>query len=201
MANSGKQLAGLLKSRKAKDFAIAVVIGLVLLGVVLAFNRGKGIAEGDSRAVSVAAGLGPAPKVGSPAPDFRVQLLDGSYVRLSELKANPVWMVIWATWCPPCRAENPDVEAVYKEEKDNGLVVVGLDLGEPRKDVADYVKRTGLTYLIGLDYDQSIASQYRLTGLPSHFFIDKDGILREIRVGAMNKKTMKAKIEQYRIAQ
>ncbi len=192
-----KQPTGIVKSRRVRDIAMAVFIGLVILGVVFAFNRDKGVAEGDSRSVSVAAALGPAPKVGNLAPDFRVLLMDGSYLRLSEMKGKVVWLNLWATWCPPCRAENPDIQSVYEEEKDKGLIVLAVNFGEPKQDVVGYVNRTGLSYMIGLDYDSSVASLYRLTGLPSHFFIDKNGILREIRIGAMNRSTMKAKVEQY----
>jgi thiol-disulfide isomerase/thioredoxin len=122
--------------------------------------------------------------------------LDGATLRLGDLQGRPVWVNFFATWCPPCRAENPDIEATYREYQGAGsdLAIVALSLGEDAATVRDYVQKTGLTYTIGLDTSTLIAATYRVTGLPTHVFIDRTGVVRSIRVGGLQRDMMKAEL-------
>jgi cytochrome c biogenesis protein CcmG/thiol:disulfide interchange protein DsbE len=140
---------------------------------------------------------GAAPRVGKPAPDFGLSMIDGAKARLSDFKGRPVWVNFWATWCPPCRAENPDIQDVYNEHKDvDGLVLLAPAIGEGRDTVAGYMQRADLHYPVGADSDTQIAANYRVLGIPTHVFVDREGIIREIRIGAMSKKTMEKKVAQ-----
>jgi len=175
-----------------RNILATLAVGAIIVGLVYFFDR-----PGDNtRSITLtAAATGEAPRVGKEAPDFRVQGLDGQYFQLSDFRGRPVWLNFWATWCPPCRAENPDIEAVYKAYKDQGLVIVAVDIGEDSNTVKGYVQRIGLTYRIGLDSDTAIAAQYRIAGIPTHYFVDKDGIIRDWRIGGMSKKAMEKKVE------
>ncbi len=175
-----------------RNIVATVLVGLGIAALVWFFNR-----PGDLSFRSVtltAAASGPAPKEGQPAPDFSVPLLDGSAFRLSDHRGQAIWINFWATWCPPCRAEMPDIQEVYTAYRDQGLRVVALSIGEARGDVQAYVNKTGLTFDIGLDSDTSVSAQYRIVGIPTHFFVDRDGVLREIRIGALNKKGMEERV-------
>ena len=178
-----------------RNILATIIVGAISIGLIVFFDRPGG--AGGSRAVTLTAGAtGEAPRVGREAPDFRVLGLDGEYFQLSDFRGRPVWINFWATWCPPCRAENPDIEAVYQANQDQGLVIIALSIGESASTVQDYVDRTGLTYTIGLDQNTAIAAQYRIVGIPTHFFVDRDGILREWRIGAMSKGTMEKKVQE-----
>jgi thiol-disulfide isomerase/thioredoxin len=115
---------------------------------------------------------------------------------LSQFRGRPVWINFWATWCPPCRAENPDIQSVYDANKDQGLVVLAIDLGEDGDTVRNYASRVGLTFTIGLDQTTEVAALYRIVGIPTHFFVDRDGIIREWRIGGLSKKVMEKKVQE-----
>ena len=176
-----------------RNIIATILVGLVIIGLVWYFDSAQ--SAGSSQAITLTASArGPAPKVGREAPDFRVQGLDGEFYQLSDFRGRPVWINFWASWCPPCRAENPDIQAVYEANRADGLVVLGIAIGEDDGTVRGYAERTDLTYTIGLDRGTDMAAAYRIVGIPTHFFIDRDGILREWRIGSMNQKTMERKV-------
>jgi peroxiredoxin len=176
-----------------RNILATIAVGAVIVGLVWFFDRPAGF--GSSQAITLTAGAsGPAPRLDKPAPEFQVQTLDGTTVQLSDYRGQPVWVSFWATWCPPCRAENPDIQEVYEKYQAEGLVILALSIGENTGTVQSYVQRTGLTYTIGLDQSTEIAARYRIVGIPTHFFVDRDGILREWRIGSMSKKTMEKNV-------
>ncbi|HWQ27745.1 MAG TPA: TlpA disulfide reductase family protein [Dehalococcoidia bacterium] len=178
-----------------RNILATALVGVGIAAIVWFFDRPGGGAS--SQAVTVTAtAQGAAPRVGRPAPDFELTLLDGTKVRLSDYRGRPVWINFWASWCPPCRAENPDIQEVYEAHRDeHGLVLLAPAIGERRGDVEGYMERADLHYPVGLDTDTQIAANYRVLGIPTHVFVDADGIVREIRVGAMSKKTMEKMIQ------
>ena len=170
-----------------------LVVAALIIGVVWFLGR-PGAAT--SQAISLtASATGPAPRLDQPAPEFDMRTIDGQTVSLSDYKGQPVWINFWATWCPPCRAENPDIEEMYQKYKDEGLVILAPAIGEDSNTVAAYVKRTGLTFTAGVDETTQLAANYRIVGIPTHFFIDRDGVLRVWRIGSMSTKTMEKNIE------
>lgn len=178
-----------------RNIVATILVGVAIAALVWAFDR-PGTASSQSVTVTAAA-TGAAPKVGKPAPDFELTMIDGTTSRLSDFKGKPVWINFWASWCPPCRAENPDVQDLYNAHKDaDGLVLLAPAIGEGRDSVAGYMQRADLHYPAGADSDTQIAANYRVLGIPTHVFVDREGIIREIRVGAMSKKTMEKKLAQ-----
>jgi cytochrome c biogenesis protein CcmG/thiol:disulfide interchange protein DsbE len=137
---------------------------------------------------------GPAPRIGKEAPDFRVIGLDGAPIQLSDFRGRPILVTFWATWCPPCRAEDPDIEAVYRQFQDAGLVVLAVDLGEDPVTVRNYAQRAGLTFTVALDQRNEAAGIYRIAGPPTHYFIDADGLIRDWQNGSMSKETIEKKV-------
>jgi peroxiredoxin len=178
-----------------RNIVATVLVGVAIAGLVWVFDR-PGVASSQSVTVTAAA-TGAAPKVGKPAPDFELTMIDGTKARLSDFKGKPVWINFWASWCPPCRAENPDIQDLYNAHKDaDGLVLLAPAIGESSESVAGYMQRADLHYPVGVDSDTQIAADYRVLGIPTHIFVDREGIIREIRVGAMSKKTMEKKLAQ-----
>lgn len=139
------------------------------------------------------------PREGFSAPDFTLDLLGGGQVQLSELRGQPVMINLWASWCPPCRAEMPAIERVYRAYKERGLVVLGVNttFQDNEADAATFVQEFGLTFLIPLDRNGSVSKRYQLRGLPSTFFVDRNGVIRSVVVGGpMSEALIQSKMEE-----
>lgn len=161
---------------------------LVLAGVWFVQKPG---ADDKVTAVQVSgAASGPAPAVGAPAQDFTARTVDGREVKLSQFRGKPVWLLFGATWCASCRAEVADVQAAYEKAKASGVEVLSVYLSEDTATVADYTDKTRLSYLHIPDPKTDIASSYRVLGIPAHYFIDEDGTISSIQVGALDRSTM-----------
>lgn len=136
-----------------------------------------------------------APVIGQPAPDFELARIDGSLVRLSDLRGKVVWINFWATWCQPCRKELPDIQKLYDELRADGLEVLALDWKDPAEEARAYFDQAGLTLPMLLDHDGSVYDQYRLQGLPDSFFIDREGNLAALHFGYLTEKKMRERLE------
>ena len=176
---------------------VAAILGVLLLG----FTLGKWITGSDSDVVELprqaaTAAVVAAPQsvaasapvaglaVGQPAPDFALLTPDGQTMQLSDFKGHPVLLNFWATWCGPCAIEMPALEQIYRKYQDQGLVVLGVNQGETGDRVAQYLKSNNLSFPSVLDTDTNIARQYRVTGYPTTWLVDADGMLRQVRRGA-----------------
>lgn len=145
-------------------------------------------------------GLDPAPIIGHPAPDFTLTDIAGNTVRLSDFRGKTVLLNFWAIGCPPCRAEMPAMEEVYQEYKDKDVVIIGVDLDGPVSVVGDYVRDyvevNGYSWTFVIDTTYEVAEDYMVNLIPSSFFIDKDGVIRALKVGAMSKVSMEARLAE-----
>lgn len=121
---------------------------------------------------------------GDMAPDFTVEMLDGSKVTLSELRGKVVLVGFWATWCPPCRQELSHMQKdVIDRFAGKDLVVLPISRGEKRKTVEEYIAKMGYTFPIGLDGDQSIYRKYASNYIPRSFVVGRDGKVVYVAVG------------------
>lgn len=127
--------------------------------------------------------------------DFKLKDLDGNEVSLSSLKGKKVFLNFWATWCPPCKAEMPEIEKLYQETKDSDLVILAVDIGENLNTVKPFINENKYNFKVLLDYDQSVASQYNIASIPTSYFIDADGNIVSTHIGAMTLDQMKSYIE------
>jgi peroxiredoxin len=123
------------------------------------------------------------PQAGFSAPDFTLETLQGETISLSDLRGQAVLVNFWATWCPPCRAEMPAIQQVYEKYRDQGFTVLAVDLQESPAQVNNFAEELGLTFPILIDPDASVFIRYRVTGLPSTFFVDRAGIIQEVTIG------------------
>jgi cytochrome c biogenesis protein CcmG, thiol:disulfide interchange protein DsbE len=144
-------------------------------------------------------GLSPAPQQGFPAPDFELSTLAGESIRLSDLRGQAVLINLWATWCPPCRAEMPAIEKVYNEYKQDGLIVLAINMtyqDDPGR-VPSFVEEYGLTFPILMDTQGTVGTDYQLRSLPSSYFIDREGIIKEVVIGGpMSEALLRTRVEQ-----
>ena len=112
---------------------------------------------------------------GDVAPDFTVEMLDGSKVTLSALQGKPTLLIFWATWCPPCRLELSKLQEHIIDRYGDKINVLPISRGEERAKVEEYISKMGYTFAVGLDSDQSIYRKYATNYIPRCFVIDAKG--------------------------
>jgi DsbE subfamily thiol:disulfide oxidoreductase len=169
---------------------IAVVLVLVAVWVV----------AGSSLSLPQLGAPSSAPRAGARAPDFALTTADGKTVKLSDLRGKRVVLNFWATWCPPCRAETPDLDRIAHDLRDQGVEVVAVDQLESPDKVASFLSEVGIgtspSIVPVFDSEGTVAESYRVTALPSTFLIDGDGVIRDVTLGPIAESTLRAKLER-----
>ncbi len=192
----GRGLAGHRRGwRWVRALAPLLLAGLLLGACSAAPREIGGSVPANFSGDASAAGLPAAPRPGHPAPDFSLVDLDGKIVKLSDLRGKAVLINFWTTWCPPCRAEMPDIETVYQRYKGQGLMVLGVDVQEEQDAVAKYVQKGGFSWTFLLDQTGDVFfGKYRGAAFPTSFFVDKDGVVQDVSIGALNEKGLENKL-------
>lgn len=123
--------------------------------------------------------------VGKIAPDFELPDLAEQEVRLSDYRGKVVFLNFWATWCKPCKEEMPSMEVLYRNFKDEGLVVlaVSIDRVTTKNDIPPFVKSMDLSFPVLVDSWGQTDKRYKLMGVPETYIIDQEGVLREKIIG------------------
>ena len=185
--------ARIRNSRLATVLVLALTAAIVMAGSYL-INRPAAPIPGVRAVTLTGAKDGLPPKIGRLAQDFSATTVDGKSVSLSSLRGHPIWLTFGASWCAACQAEAPDIESAYLKNKDQGVIVLAIFISESAAAVRDYGDRVGLTFLKVADPDTRIASAYRVYGIPSHFFIDRTGVVRLMKIGSLSPERMAASI-------
>ena len=133
----------------------------------------------------------PSLEIGGPAPPFALEGLDGSEVSLAALDGKVVVLNFWASWCQPCRLEMPDFQKAWEEHRDQGVVFVGIAVDDLASEASRFAQQVGVTYPLALDATGDVARAYALRGLPSTYFIDRQGKLVSKLVGLANQGALR----------
>jgi thiol-disulfide isomerase/thioredoxin len=177
------------------------VLALIVGGLWYWQNRGDSASNSPYGPVALpqaknATERSPAPEEGRAGPDFLLEQVGGGELRLSDLQGKPVLLNFWASWCPPCREEMPEIVAAYERYKDEGLIVIGVNLQEPSDIISEFAQDFGMTFPIVIDRSGDVAETWRIggaiDGLPSSYFIDATGVVR----GVFNLPLTEESIEQ-----
>lgn len=150
-----------------------VLFSLVLLAVLLIGCSGEKI-EGV--------------KIGEQARDFSLPDQTGKVYSLAGQKGSVVLIRFWADWCPNCKEEMPRIDEVYRNLKDKGFVVLGVNVKQGEEAVAAFIKENRISFPTPMDKDAAVAKTYGVVGLPTTFIVDKDGNIREKVMGDMTKE-------------
>lgn len=141
----------------------------------------------------------PSPREGFLAPDFTLELIEGGEVTLSDQRGKVVIVNLWASWCPPCRAEMPALDEVYLANRDRGLEVLAVNttFQDQESAAAGFIEDFGLTFPILMDRSGEVSRQYLLRAMPSTYFIDREGIIRKVIIGGpMSEATLQTAVEE-----
>ena len=175
-------------ARRARLVAQGVAVGLVallflLLVWTLVTEEGGDLAESAAR--------GELPQ----APDFKLERLDEEgELALSSLRGQGVVLNVWASWCIPCKEEAPILEQVWRDNRDRGLVVVGLDAKDFRRDARRFARRFELTFPLVYDGPGETLTGYGVTGFPETFVLDREGRVVEAFVGGVTSDEDRARL-------
>jgi peroxiredoxin len=132
-------------------------------------------------------------KPGEPAPDFTLSDIYGSSYTLSAFRGKPVVLNIWATWCPPCRLEIPELVEFARDHKGEA-VVLSISVDEPGADVAGFAEELGINYPVLRDDGETATAYLRVgRGIPQTYFIDAEGIVQGHILGAAGRDTFEAR--------
>jgi cytochrome c biogenesis protein CcmG/thiol:disulfide interchange protein DsbE len=167
-------------AHRAKLVAQGVAIGLVvLLFALLAWSLVRD--KGGDLAASAARGERPQ------APDFTLERLDDDgTLTLSSLRGKAVVLNTWASWCIPCKEEAPYLEQIWRDNRDRGVVVLGVNAKDLRSDARRFVDRFDLTFPVVRDGSGDAIEKYGVTGFPETFVLDREGRVVQAFVGAVN---------------
>jgi peroxiredoxin len=168
-------------NKSNRTYVRIAVLGVLLLALVFALYSSF---VKDPNAV----------KVGSDAPNFSLEQLNGPDMVLSDLKGKGVVLNFWGTWCEPCKEEMPALQKQYDQFKDKGLVVLGVNIGESPVAVEPFVKQYGISFPILLDRQSQITKLYRIGPIPTTFFISPDGEVEEIFIGQLDEAMISSKV-------
>jgi thiol-disulfide isomerase/thioredoxin len=162
---------------------ILLGLGLVLITASGYFIFQNTSAQSDLSAVPV--------QVNYPAPELTLTDTQGITHSLADYKGQVVLVNLWATWCPPCKAEMPTLDAYYNKHRDDGFVIIAINDGDATPDVVQFVKEYRLTFPVWLDPTYIATEQaFKTLNLPSSFIIDRNGRVRLQWVGEINRKTL-----------
>lgn len=136
------------------------------------------------------------PRVGSMAPDFLLETPDGGTLRLSDLRGQVIILNFWASWCAPCRAEMADLQDAANRWAPQRVQVVGVNVQEDAGTINAFTERFRLSFPVAQDLSGRVTAEaYKVLGLPASFFIDRDGLIRDISPREMNAQTIEEKLQ------
>lgn len=132
--------------------------------------------------------------IGQVAPPLRLPLVGGGEMDLESYRGRVVVLNFWATWCEPCKAEMPVFEQAQQRYRDRGLAVLAVDFQERDEEITAFLNQVGVTFPSLADRTGEVTRQWRATGLPTTFLIDRQGIIRDVRVGAFTESMLEERL-------
>jgi cytochrome c biogenesis protein CcmG/thiol:disulfide interchange protein DsbE len=131
-------------------------------------------------------------KEGSFAADFTLPTLGGGETSLSDYEGQVVVINFWATWCPPCKAEMPGINAFYEEHADDGLVVLAINGQEAEPTVAEFINGSNFTFPVLLDEEGEATRLFNARSFPTTFILDKSGRIQHVQIGLISEQELAA---------
>jgi peroxiredoxin len=173
-----------------------IIIILIFGGLIgLAFYTAQDKNEEPEKVADVEENTGLKP--GSIPPNFSLKTLDGKQVDLKDFRGKKVILNFWATWCPPCREEMPEMQKFYSDFKEQNVAIlaVNLEYSETKPErIRDFVEEYSLSFPIPLDEKNTVGKRFRAVSIPTSYFIDEKGSITKMHIGPMDYDFMKEQI-------
>lgn len=171
-----------------------IVILIIAMGAWAVFEFVSGKEENNAPVLDESTEVGL--EKGDLAPDFELKMMDGKAVKLSDFRGEPVMLNFWATWCPPCRAEMPDMQKFYENQ---GAQILAVDLFETEakiETVEEFLEDYEVTFDVLLDENSEVSTKYGIQPIPTTYMIDSDGVIQNMAFGALNYDLMVQEFEK-----
>jgi peroxiredoxin len=165
------------RSQRRRATVVALALALTAGGLWVMKS------DGDAAQLLQQAAPNPGPAVGRTAIAFNVQTLDGKSVSLDTFHGKPLVVNFFASWCDPCREEMPLINELAAKGAKDGYAVLGIAVEDSRAAITEYVKEAKITFPVALDLNSTVKRSYRIFGPPATFFIDSQGIIRDMVLG------------------
>lgn len=189
--------------------ALAAAFVLVMAGAVFAYNKlAPKYPEGPGAAPSSSDSGGQSSQDASSssfnkedfplAPDFSVEDVDGNTVKLSDYRGTPVVLNFWASWCGPCKVEMPHFQTL-KDEYEGQVVFLMVNLTdglrETKESALAFIDEEGYNFNLVFDTKSEAAYSYRISSIPTTYFIDADGYALSREIGSLSEQTLRGRVE------
>lgn len=181
---------------RPRQWNMVLVAVLVAGSLFIAATRVQPQADDRPPAAQAVVLADPAPLPDHPAPDLALPQIDGTLRTLRDLRGQVVLINVWATWCPPCRAEMPAIQQAYAVYHERGFIVLAVNQREDAATITPFLEQHGLTFPILLDADGQASATYQASALPSSFFIDRRGVIRAVYHGPIPPRVINGIVEQ-----
>ena len=179
----------MLNTKTYKLLIVFAIAGLVLALAAAGFLLTLGDAKNEFSSKS-------APEKKELAPNFTLSTIDGKEFRLSEYKGRPVLINFFASWCLPCREEMPTLEKIVHEYGPKGVVFLGVAVDDTETKMKDFIARYGVTFPVGLDKTAAIQKSFGIYGIPTTYFIDKQGVINYSHSGSVTEELLQHELDK-----
>lgn len=187
MANRKERAAGRRRQRKLNTI-LSVVGGLVVV-VVIGWMLASQPASSNANIKTA--------QIGQAMGDFRLEDVNGKTVQFSDYMGQVVLLNAWATWCPPCKAEMPDLNAYYQAHQQDGFVILAINAGDPASAAAGFAAEKGLAFPVLLDPNTDLLTSLGVRSFPTSILIGTDGVVKNIHIGMYTPDSLEAEITPY----
>jgi len=177
------------KTRLYKFFLIVSITGIFLAIVLAGLLLTRGDATRDFLTRSTI-------EAKEPAPDFSLELFDGSTFRLSEHRGKPILINFFASWCVPCKEEIPVLEMIGREYSVKGVVFLAIAVNDSEEKAKAFLDEHGLSFAAGIDKTNSVQETFGLYGVPTTYFIDKEGITNYLHAGIVTEELLRHELDK-----
>lgn len=178
-----------MNTKSYKLLIILAVVGLVLALAV----AGLLLTQGD---VKNEVSSKPTQETKEAAPDFTLALIKGGDFHLADHKGKPILINFFASWCLPCRDEAPVLEKIAHEYGAKGVIFLGIAVDDTEEKMEDFMARYGVTFPVALDKTTSVQKSFGLYGIPTTYFINKQGIINYFHSGIVTEELLQHELDK-----